>query len=76
MKRGFYKPRERKGGKHSLRLVKEVKVKTAHVKEIYSQLQKQGTTVWVGWAGNDFDNNMMTLRQYVRIPRIFNLTTN
>lgn len=61
------KPRQR----HSLRMVNEVRIDSGDMITAKDKLQSLGKVLWVGWTADDFNTNRMTLRQYVRIPRIF-----
>jgi hypothetical protein len=37
---------------------------------------KSTRIVTAKWEDDDFDNNMITIREWVKIPRIFSKTTN
>lgn len=69
MRIGFYKHRGRKAGNDSLYLANEVKISIGQLKDI--KQTKLGRIIKIGWDKGDFNNNRMTFRQFVKIPRIF-----
>lgn len=69
MRKGFYKHRGRKAGNDSLYLSNECKIPSGSLQGI--KTTTLGRIIRIGWDKGDFNNNTMTFRQFVKIPRIF-----
>lgn len=57
-------------GRHPRRLVNDVKIPREDMQNAEKYVTTLGQIAWLGWLGNDFNDNVFTLRQWVPLPRI------